>query len=145
VLKKAELQHFKAKLEAERDRVSRAILRRVRRISNEGDRRDDEKSGRDFADGEDVDEFGDALLYAASSEREQLYEIEQALKRIEDGTYGICEVTGKPIGRARLEAIPTARLSIEAQEAEDARYTGSRWQGYEYARDRSDDEVEDED
>ena len=42
--------------------------------------------------------------------------IEQALKRIENGTYGFCEETGEPIGLKRLMARPVATLSIEAQE-----------------------------
>lgn len=42
--------------------------------------------------------------------------IDAALKRIEDGTYGYCEVTGEPIGLKRLEARPIATMTIEAQE-----------------------------
>jgi hypothetical protein len=44
-----------------------------------------------------------------------VYEIEEALKRIEKNTYGICELTGKQIPRARLEAIPWTRFTVEAQ------------------------------
>src|SRR4029453_4711498 len=44
-----------------------------------------------------------------------LYEIDQALKRIELGTYGKCEMSGKPIPHARLEAIPFARFTVECQ------------------------------
>jgi RNA polymerase-binding protein DksA len=47
--------------------------------------------------------------------RETLAEIEAALQRIEDGTYGICEVCGKPIGAERLSAIPWTRLCIDDQ------------------------------
>jgi RNA polymerase-binding transcription factor DksA len=47
-----------------------------------------------------------------SSEQSALYEIEAAMGRIKDGTYGICEITGKPIERARLEAIPWTRYSL---------------------------------
>lgn len=46
-------------------------------------------------------------------DRNLLREINQALAKIQDGTYGICEGTGKPIGRPRLEAQPWARFSIE--------------------------------
>ena len=42
--------------------------------------------------------------------------IDQALQRIEDGSYGYCEDTGEPIGIKRLEARPIATLSLEAQE-----------------------------
>ncbi|THB77908.1 MAG: transcriptional regulator, TraR/DksA family protein [Desulfobacteraceae bacterium] len=44
-------------------------------------------------------------------------EIEKALERIEDGTFGYCEFTGKKIGIKRLEAMPCATLSIEALES----------------------------
>ena len=52
-----------------------------------------------------------------SSEQEAMFEIEQALRRIADGTYGICEVTGKAIAEDRLEAIPWTRYckEVEAQ------------------------------
>ena len=45
----------------------------------------------------------------------ELVDIERALGRIADGTYGTCEACGKPIGDARLEAIPTARFCVEDQ------------------------------
>lgn len=48
--------------------------------------------------------------------RKLVSKINDALKRIEDGTYGYCEETGEPIGVERLEARPVATLSIEAQE-----------------------------
>lgn len=46
-------------------------------------------------------------------DRHLLREINQALAKIQDGSYGICEGTGKPIGKPRLEAQPWARFSIE--------------------------------
>jgi DnaK suppressor protein len=48
--------------------------------------------------------------------RKLISKIDQALERIEQGTYGYCEETGEPIGLRRLEARPIATLSIEAQE-----------------------------
>lgn len=48
--------------------------------------------------------------------RKLLNKIEQALKRVDDETYGYCDETGEPIGLDRLEARPIATLSIEAQE-----------------------------
>ena len=57
----------------------------------------------------------DLVLGLVSFEQEGLYEIDAALKRIEDGTYGICELTGKPIPWERLAAIPWTRFSIEAE------------------------------
>ncbi len=48
--------------------------------------------------------------------RKLIGKIDQALQRIENGSYGFCEETGEPIGLKRLEARPIATLSIEAQE-----------------------------
>lgn len=55
-------------------------------------------------------------LRAKDRARKLISKINDALKRIEDGTYGYCEETGEPIGLERLEARPVATLSIEAQE-----------------------------
>jgi DnaK suppressor protein len=57
----------------------------------------------------------DFALSLLSQEQDALYEIDEALKRIEIGTYGKCEMSGKPIPRARLEAIPFARFTVECQ------------------------------
>ena len=57
----------------------------------------------------------DLTLGLASFEQEALYEVDAALKRIEDSTYGVCELTGRPIPWKRLAAIPWTRFSIEAE------------------------------
>jgi DnaK suppressor protein len=57
----------------------------------------------------------DFALSRISSEQDAVYEIDQALNRIRSGTYGICELTGKPIEAQRLEAVPWARFSLEAE------------------------------
>jgi RNA polymerase-binding transcription factor DksA len=57
----------------------------------------------------------DFALSLLSSDQDAIYEIEEALKRIEKNTYGICELTGKSIPRARLEAIPWTRFTVQAQ------------------------------
>ena len=51
----------------------------------------------------------------AELESRELAQVEDALERMKDGTYGICEATGKPIPLARLQALPYATFSIEAQ------------------------------
>ena len=55
-------------------------------------------------------------LRTRDRQRKLISKIDAALRRIEDGSYGFCEVTGEPIGLRRLEARPTATLSLEAQE-----------------------------
>ena len=57
----------------------------------------------------------DFALSLLSSDQDAIYEIEEALKRIEKHTYGTCELTGKAIPKARLEAIPWTRFTVEAQ------------------------------
>jgi DnaK suppressor protein len=57
----------------------------------------------------------DFALSLLSSDQDAIYEIEEALKRIERNTYGICELTQKPIPKARLDAIPWTRFTVEAQ------------------------------
>jgi DnaK suppressor protein len=57
----------------------------------------------------------DFALSLLSQEQDSLYEIDQALKRIDDGTYGVCEVSGKQIMKARLEALPFTRYTVECQ------------------------------
>ena len=54
-------------------------------------------------------------LGLASNERELLYVLEDALKRIEDGTFGICEECDSPIAKTRLKAIPYARFCVKCQ------------------------------
>ena len=56
----------------------------------------------------------DFMLGMAETERRRLREIDAALKRIEDRTYGVCEMSGKPIPKARLSAKPWARYTIES-------------------------------
>ena len=57
----------------------------------------------------------DFALSMVASEQEALSEIDAAIKRIHDGTYGICEITQKPIAKDRLLAVPFTRYSAEAQ------------------------------
>jgi DnaK suppressor protein len=57
----------------------------------------------------------DFALSLLSSDQDALYEIEEAIKRIEKNAYGVCELTGKPIPKARLLALPWTRFTVEAQ------------------------------
>ena len=68
----------------------------------------------------------DFALSLLSQEQDALYEIDEALKRIEMGTYGKCEMSGKPIPRARLEAIPFARFTVECQSQLERQSKASR-------------------
>ncbi|MGH7971333.1 MAG: TraR/DksA family transcriptional regulator [Limisphaerales bacterium] len=77
----------------------------------------DEKptSGTHMADAGTDSYDRDFALGMLSSEQDALYEIDEALDRIRNGTYGTCEVTGKRIEAARLEAVPWTRFSADAE------------------------------
>ena len=71
-----------------------------------------------------LDDMGDAAteesdrclsLVASTATQDLIFEVLSALRRLERGTYGICEITGKPIEPDRLEALPWARYSLEGQ------------------------------
>ena len=70
----------------------------------------------------------DLVLGLASFEQGGLYEIDAALRRIDDGTYGVCELTRRPIPWKRLEAVPWARFCVEAErrvEGDDRPHIGA--------------------
>ena len=71
--------------------------------------------GQHMADAGTVSFDRDFALSLVSTEQEALSEIEAAIERIHKGTYGVCEITGKPISKERLLAVPFARYSIEGQ------------------------------
>jgi DnaK suppressor protein len=69
----------------------------------------------------------DFALSVLAKEQDALYEIEQALRRIDRGAYGICEMSGKTIPQARLEVIPFARLTVECQAQWEKEYGNRRF------------------
>lgn len=73
-----------------------------------GDRRLEDDAGTDAFD-------RDFALSLVSSEQDALNEVEEAILRIKDGSYGVCEVTGEPINPERLVAVPFTRYSVEGQ------------------------------
>lgn len=102
----------------------------------EGLRADIDRAESDIADrlGDAVDNAGDdqadvgAKTYQREHElalthnaRELLAQTERALAKIEDGTYGICESCGQPIGKARLQAFPRANLCVSCKQQEERR------------------------
>ena len=115
-LTSANTEHFKQKLLEKR----REILRNVNEFEDEALKKSRLDATGDLSSmpihmadiGTDnyEQEFALGLM---DSERKLLREIDEALGRIEQGTYGICEGTGKPIPKARLEAQPWAKYCIE--------------------------------
>jgi len=112
----ADIERFKLMLLEKR----REILRNVNEIENEALKKSRLDATGDLSSmpihmadlGTDnyEQEFALGLM---DSERKLLQEIDDAMQRIEQGAYGICEATGKPIAKARLEAKPWARYCVE--------------------------------
>lgn len=73
----------------------------------------------DFTDKAAIEEDLSAELRARDRERKLIVKIDEALKWIDDGSYGYCEETGEPISLRRLKARPVATLSLEAQERQE--------------------------
>jgi len=108
-------EYFRRKLLAWRDEILRGSSQTLRQLKEEDNRLADMS---DWASFETERNF---QLRARDRERKLLSKIDEALRRIEDGSYGYCEETQEPIGLKRLEARPIATLSIEAQERHERR------------------------
>ena len=82
-------------------------------------------------DGDQAQKYLDQNLSFGLRQREvqRLREIDAALERIENGTYGVCEETDEPISKKRLEKMPWTRLSIEAAEELEREQSGFRQAG----------------
>ena len=75
----------------------------------------------DFADRASSETDRAIELRARDRQRKLISKIDQAMARVDDGTYGYCEETGDPIALKRLDARPIATLSVEAQERHERR------------------------
>jgi len=111
-LTRDEIEIFRAALLAKRAEISGDVIS-VEGEALRGQKSDLSRLPTHMADiGTDNYEVENALEII-DSERKLIAEIDDALARIENGTYGICEGSGKPIPKARLEAIPWARYCVE--------------------------------
>jgi DnaK suppressor protein len=114
-----ETDEFRTLLEEERGRLAKAVefLHEENPGSIEDELGEIGSGGTDNHLGDTASATFDRGLDEGLAEGAQqtLTEIEAALRRIDDGTYGICESCGKPIGEERLKAIPWARLCIDDQ------------------------------
>jgi DnaK suppressor protein len=112
-LKKSDIDKFKKRLEEMRAQMTHLI-----RESTEDVKSVEEAKGysQHQAD-EGTDDFNRTIsLEVSSKELDVLRQIERALEKIADGTYGICDITGEDIPLPRLEAVPYATMTVKAQE-----------------------------
>jgi DnaK suppressor protein len=108
-------EYFRRKLLSWREEILRGSGVTLRQLKEEDTRLPDQS---DWASAEIQRSYE---LRTRDRERKLLSKIDEALRRIEDGSYGYCEETQEPIGIRRLEARPIATLSIEAQERHERR------------------------
>lgn len=110
-----QVEYFRQKLMTWKEEIFRESRETLAHLQNETENLPD-----------DVDRAWSATdraleLRTRDRQRKLISKIDEALRRIEDGSYGYCEETGEPIGIARLEARPIATLSLEAQERHERR------------------------
>lgn len=114
-MNKRDLKKFEKLLLEERAR----LLGSIKNIEDESRHANGQDSSGDLTSYAEAgtDSFDmETALNIASGESERLAEIDDALQRIKDGTYGICEGTGDPIPKKRLEVFPAARYTVAYQE-----------------------------
>ena len=116
----AELAEVRALLEAEADRLRSEITEAESDIADLL-RDSSDTGGEDQADTGSKTFEREHEMSLAASHREILGQTERALSRIDDGTYGVCESCGNPIGKARLQAFPRATLCMTCKQREERR------------------------
>jgi RNA polymerase-binding transcription factor len=107
--------YFRAKLLAWREDILKEAKETLLHLQEEN------QNHPDLADRASSETDRAIELRARDRQRKLIAKIDEALTRIDDGTYGYCEETGEPISLRRLEARPIATLSVEAQERHERR------------------------
>ena len=107
--------YFRQKLLRWKDDILRESRETIQHLQTENENHPD------IADRASSETDRSIELRARDRQRKLISKIDDALRRIEDGSYGYCEETGEPITLARLEARPIATLSLEAQERHERR------------------------
>ncbi len=117
---KAEINEVRSELTEMRDKVSQTLLAQEAEL--DGLMRDaGDGAGHDQADMGATSFERDHELTVVNNEREKLAQIDRALARIEDGSYGTCESCGNPIGKMRAMAFPRATLCLTCKQREERR------------------------
>ncbi|WP_411286849.1 RNA polymerase-binding protein DksA [Phenylobacterium sp.] len=110
-----QLEYFKQKLLNWKEDILRESRETLSHLQTETENHPD------FADRASSETDRALELRTRDRQRKLISKIDEAMRRIEDGSYGYCEETGEPIGVARLDARPIATLSLEAQEHHERR------------------------
>jgi DnaK suppressor protein len=108
-------EYFRARLQAWREDILKEAKETLLHLQEEN------QNHPDIADRASSETDRAIELRARDRQRKLISKIDEALARIDEGTYGYCEETGEPISLRRLEARPIATLSVEAQERHERR------------------------
>ena len=112
-LKKGEIELFKKRLEE----LKKQLIRTLGRVSEDVKNKEEPKGYSQHQADEGTDDFGQTIsIEISGKEQIILRQVERALEKINEGTYGICDVSGEIIPIKRLEAIPYATMTVQAQE-----------------------------
>ncbi len=125
-MRKTELTRFRKMLEEEKARVMRSLAQHEKIIKHTDDQSGIEmgKAHSNHMADQGSDEYQyETTIKFANTEGRYLYNIEEALRRIEDGSYGKCQDCSKAIALPRLKRLPYTRLCIECKEKEEAEQT----------------------
>ncbi len=115
-----ELADVRGELEADEGRL-RLEIRSVEQDLQDLLRNTGDGAGNDQADVGSTTLERDAEMSLANNTREMLFQVQRALGRLDDGTYGVCESCGNPIGKQRLMAFPRATLCMTCKQREERR------------------------
>lgn len=112
-LKKNEIAHFKERLEEMRSQITKMLVGAKKEVTSP----DESKGYSQHSADEGTDDFVKSVnLELTSKEYKVLRQIDRALEKIEEGTYGICDISGDEIPIKRLEALPYAAMTVSSQE-----------------------------
>ncbi len=112
-LKKAEIEEFRKRLE----KLRREMTKMVKVVSDDVKSEGESKGYSQHQADEGTDDFDRMVsLELTDKEIKVLRQIDRALEKIKENTYGVCDITGEEIPLKRLEAIPYATMTVEAQD-----------------------------
>jgi DnaK suppressor protein len=110
-MEKRRLEHFKKRLQEKQHDVMRAVSR-----NQQDGRLADEEATQDVADKAINSYTKEFLFHLSNADRNLLQQVDEALARIREGSYGLCITCGNEVNPKRLEAVPWARYCIACQE-----------------------------
>ncbi|HSX11014.1 MAG TPA: TraR/DksA family transcriptional regulator [Chlamydiales bacterium] len=112
-LKKSEIAHFKKRLEEMRSQLMKTVKGTKEAVTQP----DEAKGYSQHSADEGTDDFVKNIsLEVTNKEFGVIRQIDRALEKIEEETYGVCDITGEEIPLKRLEAVPYATMTVKAQE-----------------------------